>query len=438
MSGKRARIRDPIHGTLHFDPDEVAVIDHPAVQRLRGIKQLGLADLAFPGATHSRYAHALGTTHIAARMLEQLARDFELLPAERSRMSTTLRLAAMFHDLGHAPLSHTTERFMPQVGKLGLGEWQLGPDGRRASHEDFTLAIVLQSDLSTLIRRRFGDRGIEPEDLAVLLSGRAPDRLRDRFVIGGRNWLPILRQCVSSELDADRMDYLLRDSYYAGVPYGRYDLDWLIENLRAVERGPDLHLGLHARGSFGFEDYLLSRYHMFLSVYLHHVPVGYELMLRAFHESEPDLLRFPPDPERYLECDDVFLLMKLRSTDNPWARRLMKRRGYKILTELRTPDGDAPETHTRLIAALAEAGIHAIAHTVKGKLSKYFNPSASQPPMAVEPDLLVVGDGAPQPIETFSPLYQRYAGALHLHRVYVEPEAHERARPILRRFELSE
>ncbi|MEM1022657.1 MAG: HD domain-containing protein [Myxococcota bacterium] len=438
MSTKKARIRDPIHGTLRFDPDELAVIDHPAVQRLRGIKQLGLADLAFPGATHSRYAHALGTTHIATRMLEQLARDFELLPAERQRMNTTLRLAAMFHDIGHAPLSHTTERFMPPVNKLGLGEWQLGSDDRRACHEDFTLAIILKSDLSELIRRRFADRGIDPEDLAVLLSGRAPPGLGDRFQIGGRNWLPLLRQCVSSELDADRMDYLLRDSYYAGVPYGRFDLDWLIENLRAVERGPDLHLGLHARGSFGFEDYLLSRYHMFLSVYLHHVPVGYELMLRAFHESEPELLRFPPDPEQYLECDDVFLLMKLRGTQNPWARRLMRRKGYKNLTELRTSEASTPAVHHRLTAALAEAGIHAIAHTVKGKLSKYFNPSASQPPVAVEPDLLVVGDGAPQPIENFSPLYQRYAGALHLHRVYVEPERHEDARPILRRLELDE
>ncbi|NJK88088.1 MAG: HD domain-containing protein [Myxococcales bacterium] len=186
-------------------------------------------------------------------MFDWFSRDYQLLPHERDRLRTTLRIAALFHDLGHAPLSHTTEGFMPSVASLELDPWVAVGTDRRATHEDYTLKILTDSDLTELIRRRFRDRGIEPEDIAALIAGRWPPGRPNRFVIGGRNWLPILRQVVSSELDADRMDYLLRDSYFAGVPYGRYDLDWLIENVVAIELGPDLHLGLYARASSGLK-----------------------------------------------------------------------------------------------------------------------------------------------------------------------------------------
>ncbi|MGF1510485.1 MAG: HD domain-containing protein [Myxococcota bacterium] len=431
---KRVRIRDPIHGTLRFDEDELQVIDHRAVQRLRFIKQLGLADLAFPGATHTRYVHALGTTHIATRMFETVSRNHTLSPEDRTRLRSTLRLAALFHDLGHAPLSHTTERFMPPVDALELGAWAAG--GRRASHEDFTLKILLDSDLTQLIRERFGPRGVRPEDIALLLSNRPPSRYRERFILGSLNWLPILRQCVSSELDADRMDYLLRDSYYAGVPYGRYDLDWLIENLRAVQRGRDLHLALHARATFGFEDYLLSRYHMFLSVYLHHVPVGYELMFKRYQEEREGELAFPADVDAYLECDDIFLRSRLKDSSNVWAQRIIRRQAYRMLFEQREIlDDGVEETGSAvedLMESLRAADIPAISHGVKGKLSKYFTPSASRPPVSTEPELFVLDEhGNVQPIETYSPLYRRYAGSVVLRRIYVDPDHLASARRLM-------
>src|SRR5262249_45767211 len=131
MSPRRSnaaiQIRDPIHGTMHLSREEVALIDSAAYQRLRMIKQLGLADLAFPGATHTRYAHGLGTMHIASRMFTQLARPYDLPDDTLSRLRETVRLAALFHDLGHAPLSHTTEAFMPPVGALELRGWLEGP-----------------------------------------------------------------------------------------------------------------------------------------------------------------------------------------------------------------------------------------------------------------------------------------------------------------------
>ncbi|MEM7678449.1 MAG: HD domain-containing protein [Myxococcota bacterium] len=142
------RIRDPIHGTIRLSRKELKLINQPAYQRLRWIKQLGLADFAYPGATHTRYSHGLGTMRVATYMFDSIARDFTLAPDDRARLRQALRLAALFHDLGHAPLSHTTEKFMPEVAGLNLGPWLRGSENRRASHEDYTLKILTDSALT--------------------------------------------------------------------------------------------------------------------------------------------------------------------------------------------------------------------------------------------------------------------------------------------------
>lgn len=498
------RIRDPIHGTQKVTKVEIAVVEHRAVQRLRGIKQLGMADLAYPGATHTRYAHALGVMHLAGRVFDAVTVDLELAPADRERMRATLRLAALFHDLGHAPLSHSTELMMPPVRALPLGSWRIGRAERRATHEDYTLAIVLASDLTRLIEARMSDLGVEAADVAALLTDHPPDERLARFVVGGRDFWPFLRQCVSSELDADRMDYLLRDSYFAGVPYGRYDLEWLIENLRLVEREepwlgsggttpspgetpihpepeathrrsngggePDaappegrrsetprarpaaLHLALAARASFGFEDYLLSRYHMFLAVYLHHVPVGYELMLERLQKEGDPSFELPSDVDAYLDWDDVHFFFLLRRAKSRWAKRIIERRGYRLLLEHKQQDEEPDPLHRgrvplrEVIARLKEEGIPLETTGVRGRLSKYFmtadrtvDPTltphlpgfAPGREEARAPTLFVVEDGRAVPLETHVALYRRYRGEVSLERVYVPPERLDEARLIL-------
>lgn len=433
------RIRDPIHGTILLSRAEVGVVDHPAYQRLRTIKQLGFADLAFPGATHTRYSHGLGTMHIASQMFTSLARTAGLPGPDAARLLQTVRLAALFHDLGHAPMSHSTEAFMPKVSALELGPWLDGPPDRQATHEDYTLSIVTRSSLARVIEERFAASGVTPDDLATLIAGRSATPAGERrFVVGGLDWAPLLRQCVSSELDADRMDYLLRDSYFAGVPYGRYDHEWLIENLRPVEREGAVYLGLDARASFAFEDFLLSRYHMFMSVYFHHIPIGYEVMLRRFHAEAETELEVPADVEGYLDFDDVTLLGLLRRAKSPWARRIVERRAYRMLVEvkeLHATAGVEPATHVdvrELTTALAASGVDAITHSVKGQLSKYFAVGGSRPPhdAAAAPPLYVVEDEESIPVEEYTPLYRRYSGAIHLRRVYVEPKHLERARAV--------
>lgn len=440
LARRSVRIRDPIHGTIRLSPLEMQLVDHPAYQRLRSIKQLGFADLAFPGATHSRYVHGLGTLHVASRMFEAITKEAALAGADYRRLRQILRLAALFHDLGHAPLSHTTERFMPPVSALGLGAHQQGPDDRRATHEDYTLKILLDSSLSQAIDRIFAEDGVRAAQLALLISHRPPSLAeREGFIVDGEDWLPVLRQCVSSELDADRMDYLLRDSYFAGVPYGRYDIEWLLDHLLAVPVHGALQLGLDARAAHTFEDYLLSRFHMFLSVYLHHRPVAYELLLNAYHDRAPGELSLPADIEDYLRFDDISLIAQLRASQNPWAMRVVERRAFRRLAERQQASvawvqaPEAPVDLDRLVIALKERGIATQEHTVEGRLSKWLSPSASQAPGAPEDlDLLIVSAGGRvTPLRQYAPLYHSHASAVSLSRVYVDPARYAEAQALL-------
>src|SRR3979411_3463174 len=131
-------IRDPIHGASGLTADEPALVDSPQYQRLRNVKQLGFADLAFPGATHTRYAHGLGAMAMATKVFDAVAPQLALAADDRARFRQTLRLAVLFHDLGHAPLSHATEAIMPPVAGLRVPEWARESGTRRAGQEDYT------------------------------------------------------------------------------------------------------------------------------------------------------------------------------------------------------------------------------------------------------------------------------------------------------------
>ena len=183
------------------------------------------------------------------------------------------------------PLSHASEHIAPPRASLGLPGWT-GADGGQARHEDFTVKLLLDTDLAELLRVRVGDQGITGEALAALVTGRTPPGGLD-FRYGDADWAPLLRALVSGELDADRMDYLLRDSFYTGVNYGRFDLDWLVQNLHPAERDGQVELALSRSAVLAFEDFLLSRHHMFLSVYLHHTAVSFDWMLATYYREAP-------------------------------------------------------------------------------------------------------------------------------------------------------
>lgn len=418
------RIRDPIHGTIDVRDEEKAVIDSRFYQRLRHIRQLGFGELAFPGATHTRHAHSLGAMHVASRVFHAVAARSALPPDVASRFAAAVRLAVLCHDLGHMPLSHASERIAPPRASLRLPPWlDSSAEGEQATHEDFTARILLDSSLTPLISHHYGPLGITPSAVVALITGANPPQ-DPGFTHAGVDWTPLLRAIVSGELDADRMDYLLRDSFYTGVNYGRYDLDWIVSNLNPAVKDRRAYLALSRAAAFAFEDFLLSRYHMFVSVYYHHTSVHYDYMLRRYYEESPGEFEIPADPEAFLECDDVALAWALRRSKNPWAQRISTRRGFKLLAQF--TERDVGYDLDVLRSALVAGGFDHFSVESRGVLSKYFS-EGSGPSLFI----LDVSTGRLTEVARYTPLYQRYSGAVRLSRLYVHPDQIEAAQRLM-------
>ncbi|NTX00368.1 HD domain-containing protein [Myxococcus sp. CA051A] len=420
------RIRDPIHGTIPVSESEKAVIDSRHYQRLRYVRQLGFGDLAFPGATHTRHIHSLGAMHVASRVFGAVAARSSLPEDVRERFCTAVRLAVLCHDLGHMPLSHASERIAPKRSLLRLPGWlDSVAEGEQATHEDYTAKILLDSSLTPIIEREFGAQGITPMGAVALITGAKPPK-DPGFTWDGVDWTPLLRAIVSGELDADRMDYLLRDSFYTGVNYGRYDMDWIIGNLNPAVKDGRAYLALSRAAAFAFEDFLLSRYHMFVSVYLHHTSVSFDYMLRRYYEESPGEFEIPSDPEAFLLCDDSALWYTLRRSRNKWAQRIITRQGFKLLAQY--TERDAGYDLDVLRSALVSSGFeHYVVESVN-VLSKYASGPASPGPSLF---IIDASTGRLTEVARYTALYQRYSGAVRLTRLFVRPDQSEAAHELM-------
>lgn len=407
------RIRDPIHGSITVSDEEALVIDSRTFQRLRHVRQLGFGDLAFPGATHTRHAHSLGAMHVASRLFDSITSRASLSTRERDRLRAAVRLAVLCHDIGHMPLSHASESIAPARSKLSLPGWIGSHDGQ-ATHEDFTAMLLVNSELTRIIDEAYASVGVDSALVASLVMGVSPPGAVN-FAVGGVDWTPVLRAIVSGELDADRMDYLLRDSFYTGVNYGRYDLDWILQNLSAVERDGRMVLALSKAAVFAFEDFLLSRYHMFLSVYFHHTSVSFDWMLKRYYEEAPGEFEVPSDPEAFLECDDMALHLRLRRSKNEWAQRIAHRRGFKRVAQF--TERDEAYDLGELSKALDAGGVQHFTVESQGILSKYFDEGETTSLFVLDRQTRKLTD-----VQKYTPLFERFAGGVHLSRLYVRPD----------------
>lgn len=435
-------IRDPIHGSLVFESGEVAVIDSPAYQRLRKIKQLGFMEFSFPGATHNRYLHSLGVCHLAGRVFDQIFASYPFpQEGERIRLRQCTRLAALLHDIGHGPLSHAIEEVMPLLDDLQVAVYQdrlpaelsLSSNSQadissraRATHEDYTIKFISDSSLTPVLRREFPD--FSPLHVACLIdkSLKCPD---DFFQIGDQNFRTILSQIVSSELDVDRMDYLERDAYFCGTSYGRVELEWLIGNLSFHEKEGHLHLALNRRALYTFDDFLLARHHMHLMVYFHHKSIIFEEMLMRYLSSEECEFILPSDIEAYIDYTDHSLFQHLAEADNIWARRVVERQPFKMLFEYHST---SKSTRTEnMLSVLAEKGVETVFASSTARLSKYHSPSAIERAVQIYVVDQYDRQSKPYPIEESTEIFQKYEEIRRIERVYVAPEEYVRAEEIL-------
>jgi HD superfamily phosphohydrolase len=272
------RIFDPVHHFIELSTAEVQLLDLPVMQRLRRLRQLGLAYLAFPSAEHSRFSHAIGALAMGTRAFDQIVAngpDFFADADDVAYQRRLVRAALILHDIGHGPFSHSCE------GVLGI------------RHEARTADIFALPDVAKAI----AGLDIEAHDALDLILGEP----RSRY--------PALRELVSGpNLDADRMDYLQRDAYFTGVATGRYDAEQLTASLRMLEREGHLVVGVDQRGVIALESFVMARYMMFGSVYFHHTTRMFE------HVLHDVLAEVWPDPraldsiEEFLRWDDFRVL----------------------------------------------------------------------------------------------------------------------------------
>jgi len=367
-------IRDPIHGSIHISPCEVPVIEHPFFQRLRKIKQLGFSDSIFPGATHTRFIHSIGVMHTVGNVFDKLFNANQSL--DHKRLKQTVRLAGLLHDIGHAPLSHSTESVMPKISELQIPKRLVDEDEtKQATHEHYTIKAIADSFFTESLNLAKESLGIDEFSIAELVTGKTNNP--DYFTINDINYFPLLHQLVSSEIDCDRMDYLLRDSYFCGVSYGKFDLDWLIDNFQIAIESNTAFLGISERALTSFDDFLISRYHMFLMVYFHYRAVCLEQMLYRYFQHPENEYEIPASIEQYLQHDDHYLQEILKKSGNFWSKKITKNHiPDKIFERFGVND---IEQEKKIESILSNENIDFIKCESKGRLSKYSGKNSYYP-----------------------------------------------------------
>ena len=410
--------RDPVHNIIRLrtDTDEgqlmVRLIDTAEFQRLRRIKQLGLGLYTYQGAEHSRFTHSLGALHLMTRVLDRLGETYRIAEEDRA----AARAAALLHDVGHGSFSHVMENV------LGF-------------HHERLTAQAVSSD--------------QTEIGQVLASYSAELPQRVAAIVEGTFKPAALAQLVSSQLDVDRMDYLLRDSLMTGAKYGLYDLEWIVNALQIDEEGDRIYVA--ARGVFAVEEYLQARYYMFRQVYFHRTLRSAEAVLRSALRRALELLQAgeeiwyapgtafekvlrgnPLTLMEHLEIDDSDVIFHLKqwqrardSVLSDLSLRFVGRRLFKAI-DLDMPQSeraDFIDSARRLVAQAGYAPDYYFIEDHAGDVP-YYNYYTGQ---GVEPKTRIyVEDGYAQPrIREISEVSEAVRGlqrGYQLHRVCFPPE----------------
>ncbi len=409
--------RDSVHNIIRLktDSDEgkllVRLIDTAEFQRLRRIKQLGLALFAYQAAEHSRFTHSLGALHLATRTLDKLKSKYKISDEEQ----TAVRVAALLHDIGHGAFSHVIETILD------------------FHHEQFTIEAVLSRETEV---------GQVLHEFSPKLAENVADIIRGNF-------RPMaLAQLVSSQLDVDRMDYLLRDSLMTGAKYGIYDMEWIIKSLEIDEENDRLYVS--ARGIFAVEDYLQARYYMFRQVYFHRTLRSAETVLRSLLRRALELFQAGENVwfalgtpfekilkgeklslKEHLELDDsdvMFHIKQWQKADDKilsdLSRRFLNRKLFKIF-DLDMPENERREFLDESRKLVEKAGFDAGYYFIEdraGDVPYNFYTTAGSDPK----NLIYVEEGFSRPkireISEVSAAVRGLQKGFQMHRVCFPPE----------------
>ena len=303
-------IRDPLWNNIRVEPLALRLVDTPEFQRLRYVRQLGLAFLVYPGASHSRFEHALGAYHLARRALDLLAERGDLHGADAS--CAELRMAALLHDIGHYPFSHALE----EIGAM--------------HHEEVARPLVCDGRVGDVLRKELGDGA--PERIMSLIRGHSDSPLQG---------------LISGSIDLDKIEYLRRDAHMCGVPYGDIDAERLLNSLVLLSTPAGRSIGLQEKGLSALESLLFAKYQMYRNVYWHHAVRSATAMYKRLVSDALDAGSLTAD--RLASFTDEGLLLGLEARGGPpLLTALRDRRLYKRALEV--PAADLPSARGEWIA----------------------------------------------------------------------------------------
>lgn len=335
--------RDPIHVFVTLDSDERRIVDSRPFQRLRHIHQLATSFFIFPGATHKRFEHSLGVMHLAGLVFDVVMAPTNVHDLVKQSMPgnhqleywrRVVRLAALCHDIGHLPFSHAAEK-------------ELLPEGW--THERLTYELVMSDEMKSILMDSVPPT--RPDHVAKIAVG--PKKISEFSPdISFTVWESLLSEIVVGDaFGVDRIDYLLRDAYHAGVVYGRFDHHRLLQTLRILprtDRGKDSTepwLGVEAGGLEAAEAMSLARYFMYKQVYFHHVRRAYDIHLKDFLKEWLPNGQFSTSIDPHLEITDnevtAAMLRAARNGDdsgNVHAKRIVTRQHFKRIYERNPAD----------------------------------------------------------------------------------------------------
>lgn len=323
--------RDPIYDLITIDRVKEKVlldlIDLPEFQRLKNIKQLGFTYYTYPSATHTRFTHCIGVSYLAGLIFDKLplsqdkefiiksgeGQDFTL---KKSELRLLVKIAGLLHDIGHGPFSHAWEEVCPSIN----------PGEKKISHEKISVLIIKGKDSN--VRKTI--LGISEDVVSKENISMFPEWLGE--ILTG-DFRPLwVKELITSQLDADRIDYLMRDSHMCGVKYTRFDLNWFLNNLNFKDNQEESLkcLAVNAqRGIYSIESFIISRYHMYWQVYFHKTTRAFEKLFVTILEKASEHLENKDFPWLDKSLPNI---LKFYKESNPKAED-MDQQAYQMLDD---------------------------------------------------------------------------------------------------------
>ncbi len=417
------RLRDPIYGYIPVTREELSIIDSPLFQRLRRIHQLALTKYVYPMAENSRFVHSIGAMHSATALYAGAVKDRNY---EEERDCIHLRLAALLHDIGHLPFSHAAESQL------------LKPED-------------IENPKVTIKHEQVGQYLIENHPtLSALLDGKSKGIVRILSKEEQRPRERLLNEFISGQLDADRADYLLRDSHSCGVQYGVYDFERYKSAFTVHRENGRQRLEVKERDIFVVESFLLARYHYNLQVPYHRTRTGFDLVLKRYMKGLkkegvlPQLIEFNPDGsiasidyEAFEDFDDYQVFNWIKADyrrGNPYAEMLLRLKHLAPIFDVSSCHFDNPKDGKRCLeefrTALLKKGFvendDFFVYEDDIELSKFTRISDEgmhdNLPLGDPSSIQVLcKDGSRRDIALFSKVVGKMAGSLWLYRLYAMP-----------------